>query len=78
MSEPNRKTDEVVYLIPVAKNPPQTGQLVLALGLGGKLVETTWTKDSHKFFRAWCAYPKIPPEVKEELYKILIGELTIV
>lgn len=46
------------------------GQLVLAIGLGGKLCETVWTRDSSKFFRAWTVYPKIPPEVKEELYEL--------
>jgi len=70
MSEPNRKTKEVVYLTSVSKEEPSIGQLVLAIGLGGKLCETVWTRDSSKFFRAWMDYPKIPPEVKEELYEL--------
>lgn len=77
MADINRKTQEVVSLVSVEKELPQVGQLVLALGLGGKLTEVVWTKDSYKFFRAWMKYPRIPPEVKEELYNILIGEKTI-
>lgn len=67
MSEPLRKTEEVVYLKRVTQDDPKSGEHVLALGLGGKLCETVWTSDSHEFFRAYMRYPKIPIDIKQEM-----------
>lgn len=69
MSDPNRKVAKVVELIDIDVEMPQNGQLVLALGLGGKLCEEVWTSNSHKFFKAFMPYPKIPASVKEKLMK---------
>lgn len=73
MSEPNRPTRDVVYLIDIDDEMPRAGDLVYALGLGGKLVETTWTSSSHKFFKAWMPYPKVPKAVKEKLYDLYLN-----
>lgn len=67
MGEILRPTREVVYLIDVDDEMPGRGQMVLALGLGGSLCTVLWAKDSHKFFKAWMAFPKVPPKVKEKL-----------
>lgn len=75
MSEFNRPVREVVYLIDVDDEPPNVGDLVFALGLGGKLVETVWTRDSHQFFLAWMPYPKTPKSVKAKLMKQYVKEL---
>lgn len=69
MSESNRPVQPVVYLKDVDIEQPTVGQLVLAIGLGGKLCETVWKSDSSDFFKAWMEYPKIPQTVKEKLYE---------
>lgn len=73
MSEPNRPTMDVVYLIDVDDEEPRPGSNVYALGLGGKLVETTWKIDSRKFYKAWMPYPKVPKAVKEKLYDLYLN-----
>lgn len=73
MSEPNRPVREEVQLIDIDEEMPSPGSLVLALGLGGKLVETVWRSDSHTFFKAWMPYPKVPKKVKEKLYRFYCG-----
>jgi hypothetical protein len=69
MSEPNRPTAAHCELLDVDDHPPSSGQVILALGLGGKLVETVWTSKSHEFFYAWMPYPKVPLTVKKKLYE---------
>lgn len=70
MSEVNRPVEDVVHLKDIDIEQPAVGQLVLAIGLGGKLCETVWKSDSHRFFKAWMKYPKIPKTVKEKLYEL--------
>lgn len=69
MSEPQRPVREVVYLTDIDDEMPTAGSNVIAIGLGGKLCETVWTRDSHLFFKAWMYYPKIPKKVKIKLSK---------
>lgn len=69
MAEAERPVDDVIYLIDIDDEMPLPGQHVLALGLGGKLCETVWTKDSHEFFKAWAKFPKVPKAVKDKLRK---------
>lgn len=71
MSAPNKRiVRETVYLIDIDDEMPGRGQAVLALGIGGKLCETVWTKDSHLFFKAWCPYPAVSKELKTKLYEM--------
>jgi len=70
MGEPLRRTREVVALIDIDEETPNPGEMVFALGLGGKLCEVIWNKTSHEYFKAWMPYPKIPKTVKEKLYNL--------
>lgn len=75
VNQEKRQVREVVYLIDIDDEEPGRGQSVLALGLGGKLAEVVWSKDSSKFFLAWCPYPSIPKSVKEKMQaRYLSGE----
>lgn len=74
MSEPNRPVRETVWLIDTDDEMPLTGANVIALGMGGKLCETVWNKDSHKFFVAWMSYPRIPAIVKEKMHNAYLGK----
>lgn len=58
-------TAKSVHLTDAHKNPPPNGSAVLALTLGGKLVETIWKVDSLKYYDAWSEYPKVPKSVKK-------------
>lgn len=60
-----RPTAQSIFLVNAHDNPPVTGQSVLALTRGGKLVETVWKTDSLLYFDAWCKYPKVPDDVKK-------------
>lgn len=68
-----RAVRPVVYLIDIDDEMPGRGQAVLALGVGGKLCETVWSKDSHLFFKAWCHYPAVSKELKTKLYNMYIS-----
>jgi hypothetical protein len=59
-----RITTHAAVLTNAHTNPPNIGEQVLALTIGGKLVETTWKSDSLRYFDAWCGYPTIPDDVK--------------
>jgi hypothetical protein len=59
-----RITTHAAVLTNAHTNPPQVGEQVLALTIGGKLVETTWKSDSLRYFDAWCGYPTVPDDVK--------------
>lgn len=67
MTEQKHITAPVVELIDVRDQMPPNGAKVLALGLGGVLAQTVWTRDAHEFFIAWAPYPKIPASVKARL-----------
>lgn len=68
-----RTVRDVVYLIDIDEEMPNPGELVLALGIGGKLVETVWNKNSHKFFKAFMYYPRVPKVVKDKLYQLYLN-----
>lgn len=61
----NILTNIVSELIDIKDKQPESGSSVLALTVGGKLCEVVWTSNSHKYYDAWCVYPKIPKSVKE-------------
>ncbi len=59
------------------KHPPNVGQHVLALSIGGRLLETVWQKDSIQFFVAWMPFPKMSQDIREELYKAYTGDRVV-
>lgn len=65
MGDPLRPVAPVVELINARITPPAFGSRVLALSKGGVLVPTVWTSSSSFHFIGWCAYPKIPQDVKD-------------
>jgi hypothetical protein len=74
MTEPiKRIVRPIVSLIDIDDEVPNPGEAVYALGLGGKLCEIVWTKESSKFFKAWMPYPSVPPAVKEKLFNLYMG-----
>ena len=77
MTEPTRPVAREVSLIDIDVEMPSLGSNVLAIGLGGKLAEIVWSRDSPEFFVAWMAYPRIPTGVKEKLYNIYTGRVKV-
>jgi hypothetical protein len=49
---------------------------VLALTLGGKLVETVWSEREADFYDAWSVFPDVPASVKAKQNKRIEKGLT--
>jgi hypothetical protein len=67
MADPHRITKSLVELIDLAVQHPSAGADVLALTIGGILVQTTWKPSNARHYEAWAYKPKIPTTVKERM-----------
>ena len=65
MSEHDRPVVESTTMFDAHTTPPQNGQKVFALSVGGVMVQIVWNKDSINHFDAWHPYLKVPESVKQ-------------
>ena len=77
MNDPIYCTAITPELTNARKHPPNIGQHVLALSIGGRLLETNWQKDSIQFFVAWMPFPKMSKDIREELQLAYEGKREI-
>lgn len=76
-NDPIYCTSKHPFLTNARENPPTVGQHVLALSIGGRLLETSWQKNSINFFVAWMPFPKMSGDIREELYAAYKGKRKI-